>query len=148
MHTLAVSGKPPPRRHSRRRRESRGTSDSIIYVSSSLSVFGSSSNSGLRCLISAVIPEKAGIQSGDLSRLKERGQGAYINLRAVILVTPVITADGCNDWGDGNPEERAVASFMYPVLQVARACVAQSLLLFHLVILRCIKFVYPTSPQL
>ncbi len=26
---------------------------------------------------------------------------------AVILVTPVITAIGCDDWGDGNPEERS-----------------------------------------
>ena len=25
----------------------------------------------------------------------------------VILVTPVITAIGCDDWGDGNPEERS-----------------------------------------
>ena len=24
----------------------------------------------------------------------------------VILVTPVITAIGCDDWGDGNPEEQ------------------------------------------
>ena len=34
---------------------------------------------------------------GAVGRQKERGQGAYINLRAVILATPVITAIG---WGD------------------------------------------------
>ena len=28
------------------------------------------------------------------------------HLRAVIPVTPVITAIGCDDWGDGNPEKR------------------------------------------
>ena len=25
---------------------------------------------------------------------------------SVILATPVITAIGCDDWGDGNPEEQ------------------------------------------
>ncbi len=36
---------------------------------------------------------------GAVSHQKERG------LPAVILVTPVITAIGCDDWGEGNPEE-------------------------------------------
>ena len=35
---------------------------------------------------------------GAVSRQKERG------LPAVILAAPVITAIGCDDWGDGNPE--------------------------------------------
>ena len=43
---------------------------------------------------------------GAVRRQKARGQGAYINLRAVILATPDITATGCDDGGDGNPEEQ------------------------------------------
>ena len=45
------------------------------------------------------------------SCLKERGQGAYINLRAVILVTPLIPAIGWDEWGDGNPEEQRQPSW-------------------------------------
>ncbi len=37
---------------------------------------------------------------GAVSRQMARG------LRAVILATPVITAIGWDDWGDGNPEEQ------------------------------------------
>ena len=31
----------------------------------------------------------------------------------VILVTPVITAIGCDDWGDGNPEEQRQAPWAF-----------------------------------
>ena len=50
-----------------------------------------------------------------VSRQKERGQGAYINLRAVILATPVITASGWGDGGDGNPEEQRRSTLIFPL---------------------------------
>ena len=43
---------------------------------------------------------------GAVSRLKERGRPAVTLAPAVIPVTPVITAIGSDDWGDGNPEEQ------------------------------------------
>ena len=52
---------------------------------------------------------------GAVSRQKERGLRAVRikeggNLPpAVILVTPVVTAIGWDDWGDGNPEEQRQA---------------------------------------
>ena len=35
-----------------------------------------------------------------VGRQKEQGRSA------VILATPVITAEDCDNWGDGNPEEQ------------------------------------------
>ena len=55
-----------------------------------------------------------------MKSLETRWKGSSLNLAVsskwrrhnpvtpVILVTPVGTAIGCADWGDGNPEERAV----------------------------------------